>query len=130
MAFESGSIPPQIRPSPGIFSLVAAIAHAAPAISSLSSPRIDDLEETHILASPGFTMPDIKPRTADGSSGHALSGEQVLDNAEDALLLVARELADFLEDAPGLAHGAALAMAAVFMAQQVIHRDMQHFREL
>jgi len=55
---------------------------------------------------------------------NALSGDEVLDDSEDPLLLVPGKLADFFKDAAGFSCGAALPLIAVFMAEQVIHRDI------
>lgn len=56
----------------------------------------------------------------------SLSGDEVLDDAEDALLLVSGKLADFFKNAAGLADGAALFLTAVFAPEQTIHRYIQH----
>jgi hypothetical protein len=40
----------------------------------------------------------------------ALSGDEILDDSEDSLLLMSGKLADFLEDAAGFSDGAALSL--------------------
>ena len=51
-----------------------------------------------------------------------LSGDEILDDSEDTLLLVSRKLADFFKDAAGFTNGAALFFTAVFPPEQVVHR--------
>jgi hypothetical protein len=49
---------------------------------------------------------------------HSLSGDEVLDDAEDALLLIPGELADFFEKAPCLAGGPPLALTPIVVAEE------------
>ena len=70
------------------------------------------------------------PGTLDLLSVDALSGDQVLDDAEDALLLMPGEFADFLEDAAGFTDRPAFSLPTVFVSKQIIHRHVQHCCEL
>lgn len=54
-----------------------------------------------------------------------MDGEEILDDSEDSLLLVAGQFADFFEDAACLADGAALALNGVLPAEQVIHGNIE-----
>jgi hypothetical protein len=52
---------------------------------------------------------------------NALSGDEVLDDSENPLLLVPGKFADFFKDTAGLADRTALALSAILPAKKVIH---------
>jgi hypothetical protein len=57
---------------------------------------------------------------------YAVGGEEILDDAEDSLLFVAGQFADFLEDAACLADGAALSLNGVLPGEEIIHGNIEY----
>jgi len=58
----------------------------------------------------------------------AMSGEKILDDSEDSLLLMPGKFADFFENTAGLADGTALSFSFILPPEQMIHRYIQHRR--
>lgn len=57
-------------------------------------------------------------------------GEHVLDHADDALLSVARQLTDFLENLARLSDRAATLSRRARFVEQLFHRNPEHLRHL
>jgi hypothetical protein len=60
----------------------------------------------------------------------ATSNEHVLDDPNNVLLLVARQLADLLKDTPRLADRSTASLLGRCLSQEMFDRDVQHFCQL
>ena len=65
-----------------------------------------------------------------GVRGHALSGEHIFNDANDALLPAARQLADFLENLPHATRRATWLARRAVAANEVIERNAEDLGNL